>query len=96
MGTLESRIDNLEDGRNALEWMVVFLAKKLLMRESEPVAAAEAMQVEIEEFGQGFVAHAFQSGRDDDLPMRAVRLTSEISILAERITEEVKNQVATS
>ncbi|WP_414476261.1 hypothetical protein [Microvirga sp. M2] len=96
MGSLESRVVNLENDRNALEWMVVYLAKKILMRESDPVAAAKAMQTEIEEFGQAFVNRLFQPGSDDEATMRTLGLSLGISILAERITEAVNDPVATS
>lgn len=90
MRELEERIEALENDRAGLEWMVIFLAKKVLSREENAVAAALAMQREIKQFGRAFVDYALSSEEGSDNPGRVMGFSSSINFLAEQIIEDVK------
>ncbi|WP_230534613.1 hypothetical protein [Microvirga roseola] len=88
---LEKRIAALENDRAGLEWMVVYLAKKLLVREDDTFAAARAMQEEITAFGRAFVDYSLRPEIAAEDKRRAMEFSSNISFMAKQIIDEVRN-----
>lgn len=90
LNDLERRIEALERDKNGLEWMVVYLARKSLMREADPLAAARALEKEVDQWAMDFIAYMNQPEKPMEHGLKAFQLGSDIKSLAEQIVEAVE------
>jgi hypothetical protein len=90
---LEGRLERLEQDYRAVEWMLVYLASRNLLKEPDPVAAAEAMKQDVENISQSAIQAALEKGRhggvNDRLVDRTAALAGATTALAKQIVEEV-------
>lgn len=91
---LETRLRNLEQEKNALEWMVVQLAKRMFIRDADPIASAAAFKDFVDIVGQGYVTRTL-SGEDRTAEgdEAAAKFASEIQTLAERMLAELQDDL---